>query len=191
MGAPSANYYAPPPAYGQPPYAPPAYGYPPAAPMTAPVASDGTAASPGAPSAPFNSYGYPPISGPAPQNGATVSPVQAGVAHESLPPQKSSKGALPWVIGGAGIAALGLGGVFTYLYRSAYNDTRAKYDPDRESAGRTYSYLQFVGYGLGAAGLTTAVILLATGGNDKRDNPVSISPAFGSRFAGAELTAHY
>jgi hypothetical protein len=194
-GAPPANYYAPAPGYG-----PPAYGYPPAAPVAAPppagpVAApppaDGTVAGPAAPSVPPSGYGYPPISEPAPQAGATVPPVQAGVAKESLPPPKAGKGAAPWIIGGAGVVALGLGGAFTYLYRQAYDDTRAKYDPNRESQGRTFSYLQFVGYGLGAAGITTAVILLLSGDHGKPNDSVSVAPALGARFAGAELTAHY
>jgi hypothetical protein len=89
-----------------------------------------------------------------------------------------------------GVAAIGVGGLFTYLYRSAYSDTEAQYDPDRESAGRTYSYLQFVGYGVGAACVTTAIILLVRGGG--RDNSqVSITPALGPQLAGAELSIRY
>jgi hypothetical protein len=95
---------------------------------------------------------------------------------------------LPWVIGGAGVAAIALGGVFTYMYRSAYADTRAQYDPGRESAGRTYSYLQFVCYGLGAAGVATGAILLF---RSDQGTQVSVVPALGPRLAGAEVQVRY
>ena len=89
------------------------------------------------------------------------------------------------------MATLALGGVFTYLYRSAFDDTLARYDPERESAGKTYSYLQFVCYGLGAAGVTTGAILLLKSGGSSGETTVSVAPALGPQLAGAELMVRY
>lgn len=170
---------------GQPtaaPGYPPGYGYPaPGAPATDPAAAPA-----GQPYGAGYPYGY----AAAPQPGAPVPVVQGGVVEQAQPVQKP-KSALPWVIGGAGIAALAMGGVFTYLYRDAFADTETRYNPDRESAGKTYSYLQFVGYGLGVAGITTAIILLAKSDAGATGTTVSLTPAVGPRLAGAELAVRY
>jgi tetratricopeptide (TPR) repeat protein len=114
----------------------------------------------------------------------------AGVVQETRASGRG-KGPWPWIIGGAGVVALGLGGVFTYVSQSAFSDTRARYDPDRESTGKTFSYLQFVGYGLGAAGITTAIILLLRSDSGATDSQISITPTLGPQLAGAELAIRY
>jgi tetratricopeptide (TPR) repeat protein len=122
--------------------------------------------------------------------GQPAGTVPAGVVQETRA-SGQGKGPWPWVIGGVGVAALGLGGLFTYLSQSAFSDTRAQYDPDRESAGKTYSYLQFVGYGLGAAGITTAIILLLRSDRGAGDTQISITPTLGPQLAGAQLGIRY
>ena len=77
--------------------------------------------------------------------------------------------------------------MFTYLYRDAFDDTRAQYDPDRESQGKIYSYLQFVCYGLGAAGVTPAAILLLSSDNRSPGTSDTLAPALGPQLAGAEV----
>jgi hypothetical protein len=134
------------------------------------------------------SLSAPPQEAPAAPNPAFSAAPAAEV--QGAQTAETGSGVLPWIIGGAGVAAIGVGGLFTYLYRSAYSDTQAQYNPDRESEGRTYSYLQFVGYGLGAACVTTAVILLVRGG-DRGNAQVSITPALGPQLAGAELSIRY
>ncbi len=202
-----ANGAAPQPAYPPPgyyPYAAPsgqAYSAPayPAGPGYTNPATANPGAAPGGqnqgepgaagPIQPYaNAYPYPQPSQVQPQPG-TQNP-QESVAKESQPSPKP-RSALPWIVGGAGVATIALGGVFTYLYQSAYSDTRAQYNPDRESAGRTYSYLQFACYGLGAAGVATAIILLTRSNSSSTATTVSIVPALGPRVAGAELHVSY
>jgi hypothetical protein len=187
-GYPPPGYYP----YGVPPAQPqgaagyaPGYPYPPAGAPTAPGA---TAPPAGQPYPPPYPYGYAPQQAAPPA--AAIPPVQAGEVQGARTPEKTS-GALPWIVGGAGVATLALGGVFTYLYQSAFSDTRAQYDPDRESAGKTYSYLQFVCYGLGAAGVTTAAILLLKSNHDTTGTTVSVAPTLGPRLAGADITVRY
>jgi len=145
-----------------------------------------------------DSFGQPlpaqtqPVPGQAPSwsaPGPGQQPVQPGVAEENHPTEQP-KSLAPWIIGGAGVACLGLGGLFTYLSQSAFSDTRAQYNPDRESAGRTYSGLQFVGYGLGAAGIVTAIVMLSL---ERSSTPgrVSLVPAVGPQLAGAQLHVSY
>jgi hypothetical protein len=52
------------------------------------------------------------------------------------------------------------GGIFTYLSQSAFSDTVKQYDSSKESSGKTYADLAGVCYGLGAAGVVTAAIMM-------------------------------
>jgi hypothetical protein len=168
---------------------PPGYAAPPAVTPAAPATTEGASAPAGQPAYPPSfAHGYAPP--PGPQPAATVPPVPGEVTQQAQAPVKPD-GALPWIIGGAGVVCLGMGGVFTYLYQQAYADTRAQYNPERESAGRTYSYLQFVGYGLGAAGVATAAIMLLKPTHGEGQGAVTLAPALGPQLAGAELTVRY
>ena len=89
------------------------------------------------------------------------------------------------VIGGVGVAALAMGGVFSYLASSNFSDVEKKYDGGKYDDAKTYSTMQFVGYGVGAAAIVTAVILLATGKDEHQS--VALAPAVGPGFTGAAL----
>lgn len=208
------TYYAPATTPAQPPMpgfagSPPAY--PPAGPAApavapgasapafpggAPAAAASVGTLPGAtlPAFPGAASGqpYPPAYSSAypGQAAGTVSPTPEGMVEQPRAADESGS-VLPWIIGGAGVATIALGGMFTYLYRSAYADTRTQYDPSRESAGRTYSYLQFVCYGLGAAGVATGAILLLRSDHADTSATVSVAPALGFQMAGAELQVRY
>jgi hypothetical protein len=82
-----------------------------------------------------------------------------------------------------------LGGAFTYLALSDFSDVEKKYDPSKDSQGKTWAKVQWVGYGVGAAAIVTAVILLATG----KDAPksVALTPAVGPGMAGAALSGSF
>ena len=94
-----------------------------------------------------------------------------------------------WVLGGVGVAALVTGGVFTGLALKDFSDIEHKYDRGKESQGKTYAALQWVGYCVGGAAIVTAVILLATG----RDAPksVALAPTVGPGIAGAVLSGSF
>jgi hypothetical protein len=73
-----------------------------------------------------------------------------------------------FIIGGVGVAAALAGAGLGYLANSNFNDVEREYNADKEKTGKRYNTLQFVGYGLGAAGITTAIILLARSGSSER-----------------------
>ena len=145
-------------------------------------------------------YAYPyPYANQPPQSQTPPSPLQpqaqsqpaAGLATESGGEASSGSGNLPWIIGGAGVAGLALGGVFTYLYQSAFSDTQKQYNPSRESSGKTYSALQFVCYGVGAAGVVTAIILATRTDSHPSKGTVALVPSLGPRSAGVLLDLTY
>jgi hypothetical protein len=85
-----------------------------------------------------------------------------------------------YVIGGIGVALALVGGGLGYLANSAFNDVEKEYDSKKEKSGKLYNKLQFVGYGLGAAGIVTSIILLArSGGGAERAQ----APSSGLSFA--------
>jgi tetratricopeptide (TPR) repeat protein len=166
-----------------------------APPTTAPVSSP-IPATAGAIAAPLPASGEPPVSGavpsaqsaPAlPQTPTTLTPVQA-VATETQPPPRSYSN-LAWIAGGVGVACLVAGGIFTGLAASKFSSTESQYDANVESAGKTYQALQWVGYGLGAAGIATAVVLFTR--NNQTSGTVALSPIVGQGFAGASIGGSY
>jgi hypothetical protein len=94
-----------------------------------------------------------------------------------------------WVIGGVGVVGVAVGGVCTYLALSDFSDIKKKYDPSKDSQGKTYATVQWVGYGVGAAAIVTAVILLATGNDAPKS--VALAPALGPGMAGAALSGSF
>ena len=182
--APASVPAAPPAAVAAPAYAP----SPPAA-AAAPAYSPLPAATPAI--APlYDSSGAPP---PAPAAAPATSPgMSAPYARAQVPPPTESgsgRTVAAVVVGGVGVAALVAGGVFTYLASSNFSDVEKKYDPGKTSDGKTYATLQFVGYGVGAAAIVTAVILLATGDDSHRS--VALAPAVGPGFTGAALSGTF
>jgi hypothetical protein len=138
----------------------------------------------------YDSSGAPP---PAPAAAPATSPgMSAPYARAQVPPPTESgsgRTVAAVVVGGVGVVALVAGGVFTYLAYSNFSDVEKKYDPGKTSDGKTYATLQFVGYGVGAAAIVTAVILLVTG--DDSHKSVALAPAVGPGFTGAALSGTF
>jgi tetratricopeptide (TPR) repeat protein len=187
------------PAAGPVPFASPAV--PTARPSTAPVTpwppAAGQAVPAATPEMPPANTGVP---GAPPQSPGGYSPHPAPPAQgppgaiAQVPPPAESGGSggrkvAAWVLGGVGVAALAAGGVFTGLALKDFSDIEKKYDRGKESQGKTYATLQWVGYGVGGAAVVTAVILLATG----RDAPksVALAPTVGPGIAGAVLSGSF
>ena len=183
------------PAVGLVPFASPAA--PTAPPSTAPVTpwppATGQTVPAVTPEMPPANMGVP---GASPQSPAGYAPYPApsAVAIAQVPPPAESGGSsgrkvAAWVLGGVGVAALATGGVFTGLALKDFSDIEKKYDRGKESQGKTYAALQWVGYGVGGAAVVTAVILLATG----RDAPksVALAPTVGPGIAGAALSGSF
>lgn len=166
----------PPSTPGQPPYPPyqtmppPGTGYPPAPTWNAAPGS--------APSAATWPTGVPNPSGP---TGNTL------VAQ----PEATSSGRVTaaWILGGVGVAALVTGGVCTLMATSRFSDVEKKYDPGKESDGKTFATVQWIGYGVGAAAVTTAVILAVTG--KRSSGSVALAPAVASGQAGAVVSGRF
>jgi hypothetical protein len=117
---------------------------------------------------------------------SAAAPVDVTTAAQ--PPARSTS-TLAWVVGGVGVAGLVAGGVCTGLALSKFSSTEAKYKPSDESAGKTYAALQWVGYGVGAAGIGTAIVLFTL--DAKPSGSVALTPMLGQGFAGASVAGTY
>jgi hypothetical protein len=84
-----------------------------------------------------------------------------------------------FITGGAGVAALVTGGIFSYLVSSAKqeaedNASNKIYDPALQSRGKSYETAQWVCYGIGGALVATGVVLYALGAR-KRSQASSVA----------------
>jgi hypothetical protein len=93
----------------------------------------------------------------------------AGADHGGAPPKGGS--AVPWIIGGVGVAGLAASGVFYVLRQGAKSDLdsacRGSLCPssvqDTQSRGQTYTTVSMVALGVGVVGVGVATYLLVTG----------------------------
>ncbi len=196
---------APAPPVGPPPGTPqpvdpgqsPTAGFPPQA----------YSAPPGSPTAlpPAAGYGYaqgyPPASGPvqqpypnqsaspssSPYPSQSQSAPSAYVGTDSGHQAQATNNNAAWLVGGLGVAVLATGGVFTYLSQSAFSDTVKQYDSSKESSGKTYADLSGICYGVGAAGVVTAVIMMAM--KDHQQSSIALAPVVRPDTVGAVV--HY
>ena len=162
-GYPQAQY-SPQPAYPQAQYSPQPdaqYPYPPAGPV------------------------YPPPT-PTQNQGAPAGGLGADTSNQTSPLPSNNNAA--WIVGGIGVAVIATGGIFTYLSQSAFSDTEKQYNPSKESTGKTYADIQGVCYGLGAAGVVTAIIMMATKDHHS-SNSVALAPVVRPDSVGAVI--HY
>jgi hypothetical protein len=175
----------PPPQAAAPPLPPPGYPGPAQAAPPAPPAGPPPGYPPlpaGHPSAgaPLPPAGYPPAgappgqAGPPPAWGYPQQPAPpAGPPAQQLSPAADVNASAgrdgggrtgAYVLGAVGLVGLLAGGGLTYLANDTFNQVEREYSAEKEKTGKRYNLLQFVGYGVGAAGLTTAIILLARSG---------------------------
>jgi len=212
--SPPASPVAPLPPTPMAPAAAPAE-YPPSAPAAGPVAAAAPVDQPApAPPPQPNDSGYPPAGQSAsqplyapdqysPQPASQYPPAGPGTyptQSQSAPaaglgtqagvqtPASSNSGA--WVVGGIGVALLAAGGVFTYLSQSAFSDTAKRYDSSKESSGKTYADVGAVFYGVGAAGVVTAIIMMAAKGNQPTRS-VALVPVVRPNAVGAVIDYTY
>ena len=162
--------------------------YAPAPPSIAPAPSPPPPATPLPPvtAAPFlpAAAASPSVVSQGPSSAAT----SVDVTTTAQPPARSSN-TLAWVAGGIGVAGLVAGGVCTGLALSNFSSTEKQYKPSDESAGKTYAALQWVGYGVGLAGIGTAIVLFTL--NAKPTGSTALIPMLGQGFAGASVAGTY
>jgi hypothetical protein len=189
-GAKPAEAPTMPPAPGMAPVTAP--GVMPNAPAQAPYPSYQPVPMTGYPTAPATPGWAPPGPGPDPSAGSWPVPATGapGVAAQPEAPSKSNgRMTAAWILGGVGVAALVTGGVCTLMATSRFSDVEKKYDPGKESDGKTFATAQWIGYGVGAAAITTAVILAVT--SKSSSGTVALAPTVGPGQAGAALSGSF
>jgi hypothetical protein len=145
---------------------------------------------PGYPQAP---YGYPPSQGSPPPNyppGYETAPY-AGVATPapaSQPSSGSARKTVAWILGVVGLGSAIAGTYCTVMALDRYSKVEKKYDPSVEKEGNTFAKAQWVGYGVGAALITTAIIVGASGGGS---SGIAFAPAVGPGGAGAVMSGSF
>jgi hypothetical protein len=127
-----------------------------------------------------------PAPAPAPPPSATVTPAPA--PEEPAPPS-STRRAWAWIAGGIGVAGLAVGAVAGALVLGDKSTVDAQCQADRSctpdglsasSHARTWGLVSDVGFGVGAAGVVTAVVLLLT----SPSHPPSVQPTAAARGDG-------
>jgi hypothetical protein len=128
----------------------------------------------------------------------TAADVTAAASPEPASGSSSSSTRLAGiVIGGAGIAALATGGVFSYLVSSAKQEVRDNadkkvYDSSLNSRGKTYETMQWVCYGTGAALVATGIVLYAVGARKgSQAKTVAVMPSLAPGQGGLLLQGRF
>lgn len=122
-----------------------------------------------------------------------VGPSDAPPAKPELTPQKSGS-ALPWIIGGVGVAGLAASGVFLLMkngkvseLEDACGPSGNQCPPEKRSTyddAKTYSALSMVGLGVGVVGVGVAATMLLTKKSAKPSAGYYLTPAVGPAGGG-------
>jgi tetratricopeptide (TPR) repeat protein len=153
---------------------------PPATTWPPPAGTDPNAPPPGTPPGAGSYPGAAPM-GPPPSE----QPVAAG----------SGRRKVGMIIGGTGVGLMVVGAIFGGVTKSQSNKVEKaatygeRFDPSVESLGKTAEVLQYVGYGLGLAGLATGLFLYLTAPAGTEASapppPVAVAPLAGPGLGGA------
>ena len=148
------------------------------------------------PSYPYPQYspaggGYPPTYQPVQPSSYPTSGPPVGVAAPASQPKSSgsARKAVAWILGIAGVGSAGLGGYFAYKAVDNFSKVEKKYAPSLESEAKTDRKAAWILGGVGAAALTVAIIVGASG--DSSSSAVALAPMVGSGAAGASLNGRF
>ncbi len=129
-----------------------------------------------------------PAEAPAPA-GAVEKP-----AEKDQGPAKKSGGALPWIIGGVGVAGLAAGGVFFLMKQGKVSELEDACGPGGNSCppekqstyddAKTYNTLSMVGVGVGVVGVGIAATMLLTQKSSAPKAGYYVAPAVGPGSGG-------
>lgn len=105
------------------------------------------------------------------------------------PAPARSGSALPWIIGGVGVAGLAAGGVFLVMKNQRVSQLEDACGPDKNQCpanekgtyddAKTYNTLSMVGFGVGVVGMGVATTLLLTQPSPKKKTGTFVAPAIG------------
>jgi hypothetical protein len=135
-----------------------------------------------------------------PPSTSTTQPVAPPAPPETPPGTGGGDRAAAWIIGGAGVAALGVGSAFGVLALSKRSDSNAncpasggctQQGVNLNNQAITYAWVSDFGVGLGAIGVLAGVYLLLTSHGDAPPQPttssIRVTPEALARGAGASL----
>lgn len=132
----------------------------------------------------FSEQAAPPVTGPG----------DKPLEKDRPPGDKKSKSALPWIIGGVGVAGLAAGGVFFLMKNGKVNELEDacgpsgnQCPPEKQSTyddAKTYNTLSMVGLGVGVVGIGVAATLLLTQKSEPQKTGLFVAPAVGPRAGG-------
>ena len=150
-------------------------------------------------------YAYPPSQGSAPQGYPSTyeAPQSYPPAYGTYPssgvmapappsqPQPSSGGArktVAWILGAVGVGSVLAGVYCSVTALDRFSTVEKKYDPSVEKEGNNFAKAQWVGYGVGAALIATAIIVGASG---ESSSSVALAPTVGPGSAGAVMSGSF
>jgi len=128
-----------------------------------------------------------------PPTGPGAGPSPSGTGDKGPEPTSSSP-VLPYVVGGIGVVALGVGTAFGFMARSAYSDAEdacpsttgcSKEAMDLRDKAETRANIANIGVGVGLVGIGVAAVLLLTQSSGK---PASATAPHRSGFAGVRVS---
>ena len=148
----------------------------------------------GASSSPYATPPYSPSMYPEPNQPPAAAPEGApplGVTTPAADSGSSGSGrkVAAWLIGLASVGTAAAGGFFTAKGLDDFSKVETKYDPTLEKQGKDAINAGWICYGVGAAGLITALIIGSSGGGSSPG--VALAPAVGPGTAGAVVGGRF